>query len=58
MAYTTNTDWERRQLNLPKSTRRQRTLITSPLVWQMAVAPVPHFIITILAEHGGWEVNG
>ncbi len=33
--------------------RRRRTLIPSPLEWQMTAAPVPHPRIPVLAERGG-----
>jgi ERCC4-type nuclease len=32
-------------------------LITSPLEWQMAAAPVPHPLIPVLAERGGTQLN-
>ena len=37
--------------------RRRRTLITSPLEWQMTAAPVPHPIIPVLAERGGTQLQ-
>jgi hypothetical protein len=37
--------------------RRGRPLITSPLEWQMAAAPVPHPLIPVLAERGGTQLN-
>jgi hypothetical protein len=37
--------------------KRRRTLITSPLAWQMTTAPVPHPIIPVLAERGGTQLN-
>ena len=36
---------------------RRRTLITSPLEWQMTAAPVPHPIIPVLAERGGTQLQ-
>jgi len=38
-------------------TRRRRTLITSPLEWQMTAAPVPHPPIPALAERGGTQLQ-
>ena len=37
--------------------RRRRTLITSPLEWQMTAAPVPHPAIPVLAERGGTQLT-
>lgn len=37
--------------------RRRRTLITSPLEWQMRAAPVSPPIIPVLAERGGTQVK-
>lgn len=37
--------------------RRQRPLITSPLEWQMTVAPVSHPVIPVLAERGGTQLQ-
>ncbi|MGH7870203.1 MAG: hypothetical protein ACREP9_21820 [Candidatus Dormibacteraceae bacterium] len=37
--------------------RRRRSLITSPLEWQMTAAPVPHPIIPVLAERGGTQIK-
>jgi ERCC4-type nuclease len=37
--------------------RRRRTLITSPLEWQMCAAPVPPPIIPVLAERGGTQLK-
>jgi hypothetical protein len=33
--------------------RRWRTLITSPLEWQMTAVPVAHPALPVVAEHGG-----
>ena len=37
--------------------RRRRTLITSPLEWQMTAAPVSHPFIPVLAERGGTQLT-
>lgn len=37
--------------------KRRRTLITSPLEWQMSAAPVPPPAIPALAERGGTQLN-
>jgi ERCC4-type nuclease len=37
--------------------RRRRTLITSPLEWQMTAAPVSHSVIPTLAERGGTQLQ-
>ena len=37
--------------------RKSRTLITSPLAWQMTAAPVPPPAIPVLAERGGTQLN-
>ena len=37
--------------------RRRRTLITSPLEWQMTAAPVPHPELPIVAERGGTQLR-
>lgn len=37
--------------------RRRRTLITSPLEWQMTAAPVSHPVIPVLAERGGTQLT-
>src|SRR5437870_11196912 len=37
--------------------KRRRTLITSPLEWQMTAAPVPHPVIPVLAERGGTQLK-
>jgi hypothetical protein len=38
-------------------TRRRRTLITSPLEWQMTAAPVSRPPIPVLAERGGTQLQ-
>jgi ERCC4-type nuclease len=37
--------------------RRHRTLITSPLEWQMTAAPVPPPLIPVCAERGGTQLQ-
>jgi len=37
--------------------KRRRTLITSPLEWQMMAAPVPAPRIPVLAERGGTQLK-
>lgn len=37
--------------------KRRRTLITSPLEWQMTAAPVPHPALPAVAERGGTELR-
>jgi len=37
--------------------RRHRTLIASPLKWQMSAAPVSHPAIPVLAERGGTQLK-
>ena len=37
--------------------KRRRTLITSPLKWQMTVAPMPPPAIPVLAERGGTQLK-
>jgi len=37
--------------------KRRRTLITSPLEWQLSAAPVPPPIVPVLAERGGTQLN-
>lgn len=37
--------------------KRRRTLITSPLEWQMTAAPVPHPQLPVLAERGGTQLK-
>jgi len=36
---------------------RKRTLIPSPLEWQMHAAPVPHPLLPVLAERGGTQLR-
>jgi ERCC4-type nuclease len=42
---------------MPKSIRKRRTLITSPLAWQMTAEPVPPPIIPVIAERGGTQLK-
>ena len=37
--------------------RKARTLIASPLEWQMSAAPIAHPIIPVLAERGGTQLR-
>lgn len=37
--------------------RKRRTLIPSPLEWQMTAAPVRHPILPVVAERGGTELR-
>jgi hypothetical protein len=37
--------------------KTRRTLIRSPLEWQMTAAPVPHPVIPVLAERGGTQLR-
>jgi hypothetical protein len=37
--------------------RRRRTLITSPLEWQMTAAPVAHPALPVIAERGGTQLR-
>ncbi len=37
--------------------KRRRTLITSPLEWQMTAAPVPHPRLPVVAARGGTELR-
>lgn len=37
--------------------KRRRTLITSPLEWQLTTAPVPPPAIPVLAERGGTQLK-
>jgi ERCC4-type nuclease len=37
--------------------RKPRTLISSPLEWQMRAAPVAHPIVPVLAERGGTQLR-
>ena len=52
-----NTDWKGQRLRMLKPMKRRRTLINSPLQWQMAAAPVPPPILPVLAEHGGTQLK-
>ena len=52
-----NTDWKEQPLKLAKSMTKRRTLIPSPLAWQMAAAPVPPPAIPVLAERGGTQLK-
>ena len=36
--------------------RKRRTLIASPLEWQLTAAPVPHPVIPVFAERGGTQL--
>jgi ERCC4-type nuclease len=37
--------------------RKARTLIASPLEWQMSAAPIAHPIVPVLAERGGTQLR-
>jgi ERCC4-type nuclease len=37
--------------------RKARTLISSPLEWQMSAAPIAHPIVPVLAERGGTQLR-
>ena len=37
--------------------KTRRTLIRSPLEWQMTAAPLPHPAIPVLAERGGTQLK-
>jgi ERCC4-type nuclease len=37
--------------------RKTRTLIASPLEWQMSALPVPHPLMPVLAERGGMQLR-
>lgn len=37
--------------------RRRRTLITSPLKWQMTALPVPHPTLPVISERGGTQLR-
>lgn len=37
--------------------RRRRTLVTSPLEWQMTAAPVAHPALPVVAQRGGTELR-
>jgi ERCC4-type nuclease len=47
----------RQQAIKGKQMKRRRTLITSPLAWQMTAVPVPPPIIPVLAERGGTQLE-
>ena len=51
-----NTDWKQ-QLENTNTMKRRRTLITSPLEWQLTAAPVPPPLIPVLAERGGTQLK-
>jgi|SRR5689334_20214395 len=42
---------------MPKLMRKRRTLITSPLAWQMTADPVAPPIIPVIAERGGTQLK-
>lgn len=42
---------------MPKAVRKRRTLITSPLAWQMAASPVAPPVIPVIAERGGTQLK-
>lgn len=42
---------------MPKAVRKRRTLITSPLAWQMAAGPVAPPVIPVIAERGGTQLK-
>jgi ERCC4-type nuclease len=42
---------------MPKSIRKRRSLITSPLAWQMNADPVAPPVIPVLAERGGTQLK-
>lgn len=42
---------------MPKAVKKRRTLITSPLAWQMTAEPVPPPIIPVIAERGGTQLK-
>jgi ERCC4-type nuclease len=42
---------------MPKSIRKRRPLITSPLAWQMNADPVAPPVIPVLAERGGTQLK-
>ena len=37
--------------------RRRRTLITSPLKWQMTALPVAHPALPVIADRGGTQLR-
>lgn len=42
---------------MPRVTKRQRPLITSPLAWQLTADPVPPPIMPVIAERGGTQLK-
>jgi hypothetical protein len=42
---------------MPKLMRKRRTLITSPLAWQMTADPVAPPMISVIAERGGTQLK-
>jgi ERCC4-type nuclease len=52
-----NIDWKGQRLKVPKAMRKRRTLISSPLEWQLSAAPGPQRIIPVLAERGGTQLK-
>lgn len=42
---------------MPRVAKRRRTLITSPLAWQLTADPVPPPIIPVIAERGGTQLK-
>jgi ERCC4-type nuclease len=42
---------------MPESMRKRRTLISSPLTWQMTDAPVQPPLIPVVAERGGTQLK-
>jgi ERCC4-type nuclease len=42
---------------MPKLMRKRRTLITSPLAWQMTADPVAPPMIPVIAERGGTQLK-
>jgi ERCC4-type nuclease len=42
---------------MPKAVRKRRTLITSPLAWQMTADPVAPPVIPVIAERGGTQLK-
>src|SRR6476646_6563515 len=44
-------------LKIPNLMRKRRTLITSPLSWQMTAAPVAPPMIPVMAERGGTQLK-
>ena len=52
-----STDWKRQQHKMPKPARKRRTLITSPLAWQLTADPVEPPVIPVVAERGGTQLK-